>query len=105
MARTTWTEWKPYLPTEEDERLYLEACLESPDARVIMTALGFIAEARRVSMTQLARDAGITRRSLYDALANRSKPRLETALKIANALGFQLTVKSRVREPETAPQD
>lgn len=58
-----------YLKTEEDMVLYLEACLEEAgdDAAFISKALGTIARAR--GMSQLAKDTGLGRESLYKALS------------------------------------
>jgi len=49
------------------------------------------AEAR--SMAQLARDAGMTRAGLYKALSAQGNPRIETAQRIARALGLELTLR------------
>ena len=52
-----------YLETEEGIRLYLEACQDEGDPALIAAALGDIARAR--NMSQLAKDAGMTRARLY----------------------------------------
>lgn len=44
-------------------------------------------------MSQLARDAGMNRESLYKALAPGAKPRYDTVLKLVNALGVKLTAQ------------
>jgi probable addiction module antidote protein len=79
-----------YLKTEEDMALYFEACLEEAgdDAAFIAKALGIIARAR--GMTQLAKDTGMGRESLYKALAPGAKPRYDTILKVLRALGVTL---------------
>ena len=58
-----------YLKTEEDMAAYLEACIEEAgdDPVFIAQALGTIARAK--GMTQLARDTGLARESLYKALS------------------------------------
>ena len=80
-----------HLKTEEDMALYLQACLnEAPDdAAFIAAALGDIAKAR--GMTQLARDTGLGRESLYKALTPGAKPRYDTMLKLLHALGVKLS--------------
>ena len=77
-----------HLKTEEEMVLYLEACLEEGDAALIAHALGVIAKAR--GMTQLARDTGLSRESLYKALSGEGNPEFATVMKVIKALGFQL---------------
>lgn len=77
-----------HLKTEEEMVLYLEACLEDGDAVLIAHALGVIAKAR--GMTQLARDTGLSRESLYKALSGEGNPEFATVMKVVKALGFQL---------------
>ena len=79
-----------HLKTDEDVVLYIDACLEEAgdDAAFIAKALGTIARAR--GMTQLARDTGIGRESLYKALSGESNPSFATILKVMSALGIRL---------------
>jgi probable addiction module antidote protein len=92
-----------YLKTDEDIALYLEACIEAADddAAFIAKALGNIARAR--GMTQLAKDTGLGRESLYKALSGEGNPSFATILKVVRSLGLELrpTVK-RQREEVTA---
>jgi probable addiction module antidote protein len=69
---------------------YLEACLEEAngDAAFIAKALGDIARAK--GMSQVARDAGLSRESLYKALSGERAPGFDTILKVFAALGLQL---------------
>jgi probable addiction module antidote protein len=67
---------------------YLEAALEDGDPRVVAAALGDIARAK--GMTQVARDTGLGRESLYKALSPDGNPELATLLKVVAALGLQL---------------
>ena len=69
---------------------YLEACLQEAgdDAAFIAKALGNIARAR--GMSQLARDTGLGRESLYKALSGEGNPSFATILKVINALGVKL---------------
>lgn len=82
-----------YITSDEDAALYLEACLEEAgdDAAFIAKAIGNIARAR--GMTQLARDTGMGRESLYKALSGEGNPSFATVLKVLHALGLQLTTK------------
>jgi probable addiction module antidote protein len=78
------------LRTPEEMAAYLDAWLvEAPeDATGIARALGDIARAK--GMTQVARDAGLSRESLYKALGQNGNPSFATILKVARALGVQL---------------
>lgn len=77
------------LRTPEEMAAYLDAWLtEAPDdAAGIARALGDIARAR--GMTQVARDAGLSRESLYKALSETGNPSFATILKVARALGVR----------------
>ena len=90
MAKTTTTPWDPadHLKTKEDMVAYLEAALEEADPVLVAAALGDIARAK--GMTQVARDAGLGRESLYKALSPAGNPEFATILKVVAALGLQL---------------
>lgn len=79
-----------HLRTPEEMAAYLEACMEEADgdAAFIAKALGDIARAK--GMTQVARDAGLSRESLYKALSGERSPEFDTILKVTRALGIQL---------------
>ena len=79
-----------YIKTDEDARLYLQACAEEDpgDGSLIRAALNDIARAR--NMTQLAQAAGMTREGLYKALAENGNPAFSTVMRITSALGMQL---------------
>ncbi|MGE5153217.1 MAG: addiction module antidote protein [Bdellovibrio bacteriovorus] len=78
------------LRTPEEMAAYLDAWLtEAPeDAAGIARALGDIARAK--GMSQVARDSGLSRESLYKALSQDGNPSLATVLKVARALGLRL---------------
>jgi probable addiction module antidote protein len=84
-----------YLETEEDVRLYLEACQEEGDPALIAAALGDIARAR--NMSQLAKSAGMTRAGLYKALSPEGNPSFATVVKVAKALGLKITISPERR--------
>jgi len=79
-----------YLETEEDIQRYLEVCQQEGDPKLIAVALGDIARAR--NMTQLAKEAGMTRAGLYKALSPEGNPSFATVSKVAKALGLKVTV-------------
>lgn len=78
------------LKTDEDMALYFEACLEEDpgDGSLIRAALGDIARAR--GMSQLARDTGLSREGLYQALSAKGNPEFGTIMKVIRALGLKL---------------
>lgn len=77
-----------YLDSDEAVAEYLTAALEDSDPDLFLTAIKDVARAR--GMTQLARDTGLGRESLYKALSTGAKPRYDTVLKVLNALGVRL---------------
>lgn len=78
-----------YLDDEETIAEYLTAALEDPNPDVFLTAVRDAARAR--GMTQLAKDAGLGRESLYKALTPGAKPRYDTMLNLLHALGVKLS--------------
>ena len=90
MATTATLVWDPadHLQSREDMAAYLQAALEEGDPALIATALGDIARAK--GMTQVARDAGLGRESLYKALSPAGNPEFATILKVVKALGLVL---------------
>ena len=89
-AKTTRYDVAEHLRTPEEMAAYLEACLDEAqgDAAFIAKVLGDIARAR--GMAQVARDAGLSRESLYKALSGERSPDFDTILKVVNALGLRL---------------
>jgi probable addiction module antidote protein len=90
MAKTKTFPWDPaeHLKTEEDMAAYLEAALEEGDPALVAAALGDIARAK--GMSQIAREAGLGRESLYKALSPEGNPEFGTVLKVVKALGLRL---------------
>ena len=93
--KVTKTHTTPYdvaehLRTPEEMAAYLDAWLEEApdDASGIAKALGDIARAK--GMSQVAKDAGLSRESLYRALSAGGNPSFATVLKVARALGVKL---------------
>ena len=79
-----------HLRTPEEMAAYLDAWLEEApdDVSGIARALGDIARAK--GMSQVAKDAGLSRESLYRALSQDGNPSFATILKVARALGVRL---------------
>jgi probable addiction module antidote protein len=82
-----------HLRDEEDIRAYIEAAQEEApdDAAFMAKVLGDVARAR--NMSELARQTGITRETLYKATRGDGNPTLDTVGKLARALGFRLTLQ------------
>jgi probable addiction module antidote protein len=78
-----------HLRTPEEIAAYLDAWLEEApdDVSGIARALGDIARAK--GMSQVAKDAGLSRESLYRALSQDGNPSFATILKVARALGLK----------------
>ena len=87
-ARTQLWDVAEHLETEEDMAAYLEAVLQEGDSALVAAALGDIARAKGI--TQIARETGLDRASLYKALSPEGNPELATVLKVVRALGLQL---------------
>jgi probable addiction module antidote protein len=80
-----------YLNDDEAIAEYMTAVLETNDPDLLLLALSDVARAK--GMAQVAKDAGLGRESLYKALAPGAKPRLDTVMKVARALGVKLTAR------------
>jgi probable addiction module antidote protein len=86
-----------YLEDDQAIAEYLEEAMkiamEDSDPSFLAVALGTVARAR--GMTQIAKDAGLSRESLYKALGAEGNPEFGTVLKVLQALGMKLSVKSQ----------
>lgn len=89
-VKTSTYDVAEHLRTPEEMAAYLDAWLEEAqdDVSGIARALGDIARAR--GMSQVAKDAGLSRESLYRALSQDGNPSFATILKVARALGVRL---------------
>ncbi len=89
-TKTTTYDVAEHLRTPEEMAAYLDAWFEEApdDAAGIAKALGNLARAK--GMTQVAKDAGLSRESLYRALSADGNPSFATVLKVARALGVKL---------------
>jgi probable addiction module antidote protein len=89
MVKTEPFDAARYLTSPESQAELLNDALASGDAGYVAQALGVIARAR--GMSEVARQAGVTREALYRALSENGDPRLTTLLGVARALGVTLT--------------
>ncbi|MBI3071530.1 MAG: putative addiction module antidote protein [Deltaproteobacteria bacterium] len=81
-----------YVTSDKDAAAYLEAALEADDPALFSAALGDIARAR--GMTQIARETGLGRASLYKALSAGGKPEFSTVFRVIRSLGLKLHAKA-----------
>jgi probable addiction module antidote protein len=91
------------LDTPEVQEEYLIAAFETEDPKFIAKALGTVARARNIS--QLARDAGMTRAALYRAFNGQTNPEFATILRILSAMGIGLApvIRNRTDGVTTPP--
>lgn len=87
------------LNSDEDIQNYINLVIEEGDPAELAHALGVIAKAR--GMTQIAKDAGIGRESLYKALREGADPRYGTVYKVLGALGLKLVVQKEETHAST----
>ena len=92
MAKTITRRWDvtAHLVTDEDMAAYLDAALEEDDPALLAAALGDIARAK--GMSDIARDTGLGRESLYKALSPDGNPEFGTVLKVMHSLGLKMHV-------------
>ncbi len=92
MAKTETQPWDVtrYLDSDEAVAAYLDAALEEDDPSLLAAALGDIARAK--GMTQIARETGLGRESLYKALSADGNPEFGTVQKVLRSLGLKLHV-------------
>ena len=79
-----------YLDSNEMIAEYLNTVLEEGNNSDVITAIGNIAKA--IGMTKIAEETGLSRPSLYKALAVGSKPQFDTIMKVIKAIGGQLKI-------------
>ncbi len=90
MTKIATKRWDPaeHIRDDADVAAYIEAALEDGDHRVLAAVLGDVARAK--GMTQVARDAGLGRESLYKSLSSDGNPEFSTVLRVLKALGIRL---------------
>ncbi len=84
-----------HLKNDKDIAAYLEEVLEDGEPALVYAALGDIARAR--GMTEIAREAGLGRESLYKALSPEGNPEFATVMKVVKALGLKFHVEAAHR--------
>ena len=89
-VKTTRFDSAEYLDSDEAVSAYLEEALAADDPAFIVQALGTIARAR--GMSQIAKEAGLFRESLYKALSAEGNPEFSTVIRVMQALGLRFSV-------------
>ncbi|KIM12237.1 MAG: addiction module antitoxin [Sulfurovum sp. FS08-3] len=79
-----------YLDDRETIEEYLNQALKDGDMNEILEAIGNIAKAKGI--TQISKDTGLGRESLYKSFAKGAKPRFETVLKVLQSFDIRLQV-------------
>ena len=82
-----------YLDNETVIAEYLSLAARDENADVLLKALSDVAKAR--GMSQVAKDSGLGRESLYKALAPGAKPRFETISAVMKALKVRIEIAAR----------
>src|SRR5215471_17591749 len=88
--KTTRWDVADILKTKKDIAAYLDAVLEDGDPELLKDALGAIARSK--GMTEIAKEAGLGRSSLYRALSPNGNPEFATVASVLKALGLRLSV-------------
>jgi len=88
MSKLTTFDVSQYLDSQEMIAEYLSQVLADGDTNELLEAIGNIAKAK--GMSQIAKDTGLGRESLYKTFQNGSKPRFETVMKVLDSFGVKL---------------
>lgn len=82
-----------FLETDEDIQEFLAQAASSGDTKHLLHCLGIAARAR--GMTEVAKQAGVTRASLYKSLDEGASPKFETIVKVLEVFGCKLSIATR----------
>ena len=92
MVKTRKFDIAELLETEADIQAFLNEAAEAGDPADFVHALGIAARAK--GMTEVARQSGVTRASLYKSLADGGNPQFDTIFRVCQALGVKLTAQA-----------
>jgi len=102
--KTTRWDSADYLKTKGDIAGYLDAVLEDGDPELLKLALGNVARSK--GMTEIAKDARLSRSSLYEALSPDGNPEFATVASVLKTMGLRLSVAQddvKRRRPPRSP--
>jgi len=88
MSNITTFDVSQYLDSKEMIAEYLSQVLADGDTNELLSAIGIIAKAK--GMSQIAKDTGLGRESLYKTFSDNAKPRFDTVVKVLDSLGVKL---------------
>lgn len=93
-TKTHTTSWDPtkHLDSDEAVAAYLDAAIEEDDPALLAAALGDVARGK--GMTEIARETGLGRESLYKALSSDGNPEFGTVQKVVRSLGLKLHISA-----------
>lgn len=81
-----------YLDDKEVIAEYLSQVLADGDTDELLEAIGNIAKAK--GMSQIAKDTGLGRESLYKTFSKGTKPRFDTIMKILQSLDIKMQISA-----------
>lgn len=79
-----------YLATDKAMRAYMDEAFATQDPAFIAKALGTLARAK--GMTQISKDTGLSRESLYKALSPEGNAEFATIMRVMQSLGLKFSV-------------
>lgn len=88
MGKLTDFDMSEYLDSEEAIAEYISQVLEDGDQDELLRAVGYIAKAK--GMTQISRETGLGRESLYKTFQEGAEPKFSTVMKVMKAIGLNL---------------
>lgn len=92
----TFTEFDSaeYLTSPEAIAEFVADAFETGDAAYIAKAMGIAARAK--GMSEIAREAGLSREQLYRSFSEQGNPTLKSMLAVMKALGVDMTARPHV---------
>ena len=92
----TFTEFDPaeYLTSPEAIAAFVTDAFETGDAAYIAKAMGIAARAK--GMSEIAKEAGLSREQLYRSFSEHGNPTLKSMLAVMKALGVDMTARPHV---------
>jgi probable addiction module antidote protein len=97
--KTTRWDASEFLDNDEAVAAYLNAAFEDGDPNFIAASIGHVAKAK--GMSQIARETGLSRESLYRALGDDGNPELSTMTKVMRALGMRIQIAPASRHRQS----
>ena len=97
---TTRFDASELLDTPARRAAYLSAAFETGDPEEIRDALAIVARAR--GLADVAREAKLSRTSLYKALGGNGNPEFATVVRVLASLGIRLTAMPAVERRKSA---